>query len=481
MMYFMLLLFGMAFLQEEGEVLERGAIHEAYAQPVLVRPSPGPILDRKPPEPLQEVPPEEKPDGENIRWIGGYWRMDEDRKDFVWVSGFWRQIPPGMEWIPGKFIKTEEGWRWYPGFWKSLEDKLEEAVEDPPPPIPEVGPSIPAPQPNMVWSQGYWLRQNGAYAWRSGFWMTHRPGWVWTPTCWVYTPGGYIRTPGFWDYALEYRGFLFSTVYYPRPVYLRQGFSHRPLWVIQSNDLPGGLFVRSGYGNYFYGDYFRPAFANQGFQFWSNGGRSHAPDPIFDYYRAERKDPWAQSVRQYGRDRVSGKPAPLPPPFVAPPTLPKTPGVVAPVPGLVPGGKWVGQLPKKPPSLVSTYKAPPKPDALKGADLKPKDGSPLKGKEASPPKSKDLPKGKDMPKGKEVDAPKSKDVPKGKGASPPKPKDMPKGKEVDAPKSKDVPKGKEASPPKSKEVDAPKPKEVSPPKPKPVTPEGKKSDSKKSP
>ena len=308
MLYSVLLLFGMAFPQEDGEVLQRGAIHEAFAQPVLTRATPGPWLERKPPNAIREVPPEEKPEGENVRWIGGYWRMDEERDDFVWVSGFWRQIPPGMDWISGSFKKGEEGWRWYPGFWTQIAVQPDEPVEEAPPAIPEFAPSVPAPQPNMIWSQGYWVWRGGGYGWRPGFWMGHRPGWVWNPTCWTCTPGGFVLVPGYWDYALEYRGFLFGSVYYSRPVYLRPGFYHRPLWVIQSNQLPGGLFVRTGYGNYFYGDYFRPAYANQGFQFWTTSGRFYGPDPIFSYYRMERHDPWAQSVRQYGRDRMVGKP-----------------------------------------------------------------------------------------------------------------------------------------------------------------------------
>ena len=468
MMPSMLLFFGLAFLQEEGEVLDRGAIHEAYAQPVLIRPAPGPVLDRKPPDPLREVPPEEKPEGENVRWIAGYWRLDEDRNDFVWVSGFWRQIPPGMEWISGRFIQAEKGWRWYPGYWKPLAVGLEDPVEDAPPPIPEIGPSVPAPQPDMTWSQGYWDWRGGGYAWRPGLWRAHRPGWVWTPTCWTYTPSGYVRLPGYWDYALEYRGFLFSTVYYSRPMYQRPGFYHRPQWVIRTNDLPGGLFVRSGCGNYFYGDYFRPTFANQGFQFWTNLGRANRPDPIFDYYRMERQDLWAQSVRQYGRDRISGKPG-APPTFVPVPNPTRTPGApVANVPPMGVGqiGKWVSQLPKKPPSLVSGHKPPPK--HIVKDPSNPRTPPKPKTPEAAPPKPKTPEVAPPKPKTPEVAPPK----PKTPEAAPPKPKTpeaappKPRTPEVAPPK----PRTPEVAPskPRTPEVAPPKPKtpEVAPPKPK---------------
>ncbi len=399
MLYSVLLLFGMAISQEGGEVLERGAIHEAFAQPVLARPTPGPILDNKPPEAIREVPPDEKPEGENVRWIGGYWRMDEERNDFVWVSGFWRQIPPGMDWVPGSFKKGNQGWQWYPGFWKQVAVEPvepEEPIDEAPPPIPEFGPSIPAPQPNMIWSQGYWVWRGGGYGWRPGFWMMHRPGWVWSPTCWTCTPRGFVLVPGYWDYALEYRGFLFGTVYYSRPTYLVPGFCHRPRWVIQSNQLPGGLFVRTGYGNYFYGDYFRPAYANQGFQFWISSGRSYGPDPIFAYYRMERHDPWAQSVRQYGRDRMVGKPV-IAPTFVAvAPVVRVPPKPGAPVINPVAVGKvdkWVAQMPQKPPSLVSTYKAPPRPEGPKPTPLKPSNTPIILDKPMRPNFPQDKPKG----------------------------------------------------------------------------------------
>src|SRR5262245_33202341 len=75
-----------------GEVQGRGPVHEAFAQPGEAAPRPSPIVTKQPPEPIQEVPPEEKPEGDNVVWIPGYWAWDEDRTDFLWVSGFWRVV-----------------------------------------------------------------------------------------------------------------------------------------------------------------------------------------------------------------------------------------------------------------------------------------------------------------------------------------------------------------------------------------------------
>ena len=77
------------------EVMTRGPIHEAFAQPVNsgeVKPL---VVPNKPPEAIEEVPPDVKPADENAIWIGGYWGWDDDRKDFDWVSGVWRVPPPG--------------------------------------------------------------------------------------------------------------------------------------------------------------------------------------------------------------------------------------------------------------------------------------------------------------------------------------------------------------------------------------------------
>ena len=82
------------------EVLTRGPVHEAFAGPIQAE------LGRKtlvvvkaPPRAIEELPPEEKPAGENVQWISGYWAWDDDLKDFLWVSGIWRQTPPvPMQW-----------------------------------------------------------------------------------------------------------------------------------------------------------------------------------------------------------------------------------------------------------------------------------------------------------------------------------------------------------------------------------------------
>ncbi|HZU34312.1 MAG TPA: hypothetical protein VFA18_00300, partial [Gemmataceae bacterium] len=100
------------------EVQARGPVHEAFAAPAA-QPEPTILVPKQPPEPINEMPPDTKPDG-NMVWIGGYWAWDDDRKDFLWVSGIWRSVPPGKQWVPGYWRQESGQWQWVPGFWNTV-------------------------------------------------------------------------------------------------------------------------------------------------------------------------------------------------------------------------------------------------------------------------------------------------------------------------------------------------------------------------
>src|SRR4051794_5307757 len=93
---------------EGVEVLARGPVHEAYAEPVNTQPQPGVVVNKLPPAPIDEVPPDQKPEGDNVQWIPGYWGWDGEQKDYLWVSGFWRAPPPGRRWLPGHWQQTDQ-------------------------------------------------------------------------------------------------------------------------------------------------------------------------------------------------------------------------------------------------------------------------------------------------------------------------------------------------------------------------------------
>src|SRR5689334_8214515 len=73
--------------EDDFEVLARGPVYEAYAAPHEARPLPGLLVARQPPDPVSEEPPDQKPDGAEVRWVPGYWAFDNSDKEFLWVSG----------------------------------------------------------------------------------------------------------------------------------------------------------------------------------------------------------------------------------------------------------------------------------------------------------------------------------------------------------------------------------------------------------
>ena len=219
-----------AFPQEKNDppedgitVLDRGPVHEAYAQPSKKDPGPTPVVPKKPPEPIPEQPPDEKPKGENVQWLPGYWSWDADKKDFVWVSGFWRKPPPGRKWVPGYWTQAENGGRWVPGYWGAETEDTPEYLPQPPASV-ENGPSIPAPDDQSSYVPGSWMYRSSQYRWRPGFWGTANDDRVWNPSYYTWTPAGCIYVDGYWDYPLFDRGLLFAPVSFNRPLFAAPSF-----------------------------------------------------------------------------------------------------------------------------------------------------------------------------------------------------------------------------------------------------------------
>ncbi|MBX9623950.1 MAG: hypothetical protein K2X82_09095, partial [Gemmataceae bacterium] len=311
------------------EVLARGPVHEAYAATVE-QPGPGEVAPNPPPEPVEELPPDQKPEGENVQWIPGYWDWDEERADFIWVSGFWRVPPPGRVWVPGSWREVNGGFQWTHGFWQPVAPPAQpnappvaqeiEYLPQPPAPL-DIGPAVPAPEPASVYVPGCWVWRT-RYVWRPGFWMPHRPGWVWTPACYRWTPVGCVFVDGYWDYPLATRGVLFTPVFFPRPL-LRPAFVYTPTYVVAPPVLYGALFCRRGYGNYYFGDYYEPRYATVGFRPWCapllarpglninigiGGGRRWAYDPLWSYYSVAYRDTprWSAGVGDVFAGRYRG-------------------------------------------------------------------------------------------------------------------------------------------------------------------------------
>ena len=206
-----------------AQVLTRGPVHEAFAGMVTFNPEPGIVATKAPPAVIEELPPEERPEGDHVAWIPGYWAWDDERSDFLWVSGTWRALPPGRQWMAGYWGQTTQGYQWTSGYWADATAR--EATYLPPPPATvEVGPNIASPSMDYGWSPGCWVWYEGRYAWRPGYWAQGRVDWDWCPAHYVWTPRGYIFVGGFWDYPIEQRGILFAPVYFDSGVYARRGY-----------------------------------------------------------------------------------------------------------------------------------------------------------------------------------------------------------------------------------------------------------------
>ncbi len=77
------------------EPLVRGPVHEGFAEMVRLTPEPTPPVAGQPPQPINELPADVRPDSPNAEWLAGYWGWDGTSNRFIWVSGTWRVPPPG--------------------------------------------------------------------------------------------------------------------------------------------------------------------------------------------------------------------------------------------------------------------------------------------------------------------------------------------------------------------------------------------------
>jgi hypothetical protein len=308
--------------------LTRGPIHEAFAAPVVHDAAAGPVVPKQPPNPIEEMPPDQRPAGQNVQWIPGYWSWDVSRNDFLWVSGIWRDPPPNSQWVPGYWHQVDGGSQWVSGTWVPVSAGPAQAqasgqsqpsyLPQAPPASLEQGPTTPPPGPNVAWTPGYWSWQGTDYAWRPGFWGAVQPNWIWMPAHYVWTPSGYLFVGGYWDLPVANRGLMFAPVYYPQPVYTQPSFVFTPSISIVGSAVTANLFVSAGTGQYLFGDFYAQSFVGIGITPWFSFSVATGPplyyDPLFSYYAVVniRENPhWVTEVRRnyaLRRDNVAMRP-----------------------------------------------------------------------------------------------------------------------------------------------------------------------------
>jgi hypothetical protein len=297
------------------EVLNRGPVNEAFAEPAAMDDQAGLVVPKEPPASIEEVPPADRPTGDNYVWIPGYWSWDADRNDFVWVGACWRVAPPNMHWVPGYWAPVPDGWKWVAGFWAP--DTAREIEYLPAPPsVVDVEASGPPPDPDDIWVPGCWYWARNHYISRPGYWLPGRPDWVWVPSHYSWSPRGYIFVAGYWDYGFGQRGVMFAPIYFPPSVYGRPGFSYCPDVVIDLDAITLSLFAYPRYGHFFFGDYYDDSYVSMGIYPRFDCDRLHTwYDPIFEHDRwhHRRTDPrWDEHQRveydRHRRDRDSRPP-----------------------------------------------------------------------------------------------------------------------------------------------------------------------------
>ena len=309
---------GMAAAQEIAatagvDVQTRGPIHEAFAGTVSFNPEVGIIVDQAPPALIEEVPPEQRLEGDNVSWIPGYWGWDEDQSDFLWISGIWRNLPPGREWIPGYWAQTEGRYQWTSGYWEDSQTTEVTYLPKPPRSV-EVGPNIEASSNDQTWVPGNWVYRDDRYAWRTGYWVAARENWSWTPAYYRWSQRGYVYVDGYWDYPVARRGVVFAPVRFDVGYVSRPDFYYTPAAVISLAVFTNHLFLRPNYGHYYYGDYYEPRYRDRGyFASYSYNSSRYGYDPIYTHYHYENRndrnwDRQRQDYYEYRRDHADARP-----------------------------------------------------------------------------------------------------------------------------------------------------------------------------
>ncbi len=281
----------MAVPEADVEAFARGPVHEAFADVYDLNPVTGEIVAVAPPAAVDELPPEQAPQGENVQWISGYWGWDSEAKDYLWVSGVWRDVPPGRRWVPGYWAEVAGGFQWVGGFWNNAQSPDLTYVPVPPQSL-EVGPNVPPPGDDQLWVPGNWNYVSNDYRWSPGYYTPCQEEYMWIPNQYNWTPRGCVYVPGYWDYRFARRGTLFSPVRFRRSL-ADYGYGrpacYQPRYSVNMSSFLIHLFVRPRNRNFYYGDYYGNQYAGLGFTPWyrRTSLNHRCYDPAFNFYRAD--------------------------------------------------------------------------------------------------------------------------------------------------------------------------------------------------
>ena len=130
------------------------------------------------------------------------------------------------------------------------------------------------------------------------------------PDHYVWTPSGYVFVDGYYDYSVPRRGVVFAPVYFNGRFRTQRGFSYSPSTVINPGVFLSHLFLRPGYGHYYFGDYYGSNYAAAGFSPWFTFQSSRRGyDPIYANQRWQhrRDHGWEQRAEANFRNLRDNK------------------------------------------------------------------------------------------------------------------------------------------------------------------------------
>ena len=283
------------------EVMTRGPIHEAFAQPINSGTVNQLVVPEKPPEAIEEIPPDEKPADESTIWIGGYWAWNDDRQDFDWVSGVWR-VPPPNEALGRRLLERGQRRQQLGAGLLDAHERRERGLLSAAARLVGTRPherSTVARQyldPRLLALGEHALRLAAGPLGRGTGQLDLDAGLL------LLEPAGWVFCTGYWDYALDQRGLLFAPVSFTRPIFLQRGYTYSPSVVLDSGLLTFYLFARPSCSQYYFGDYYATNYDRLGIYPWFAVGahRGYAYDPLFSFYswrNAGRNPNWASNLR----------------------------------------------------------------------------------------------------------------------------------------------------------------------------------------
>ncbi len=243
-----------------------------------------------PPALIEELPPDERPVGENVLWIPGYFAWDEDRLDFIWISGVYRDAPRG---ILGSRVTGDQPLAGPNGFRVfGLQSHKKQQIKLKPKSSftqsrrsrwSKARPS--AAERESFWIPGNWRYVSNKYAWQAGYWSAAQHGLDLVPAPLHWNAAGYVLYPRVWDYSLAQRGLVFAPVYFDAAYYANP-VVYRPQVILRSNFLTVHLWSRTPLRALLLWRLLRQQLRDRGLPslvYTARANRNYY-DPLFTYY-----------------------------------------------------------------------------------------------------------------------------------------------------------------------------------------------------